>query len=100
MRLGALSLDQLNQGLDDSLAALGGGNRGAEARQQTLEATIDWSYGLLDDAEQVLWARLSVFAGGFDTAAAIEVCADELVPNRGSSDSSGHWSRSPSFTVS
>ena len=80
VRLGALSLDQLNQGLDDSLAALGSGNRGAEARQQTLEATIDWSYGLLDEAEQVLWARLSVFAGGFDTAAAIEVGADDRVP--------------------
>ena len=80
VRLGALSLDQLNQGLDNSLAALGSGNRGAEARQQTLEATIDWSYGLLDEAEQVLWARLCVFAGGFDTAAAIEVGADDRVP--------------------
>ena len=80
VRLGALSLDQLNEGLADSLSALGSGNRGAEARQQTLEATIDWSYGLLDEAEQLLWARLSVFAGGFDAAAAIEVCADDRVP--------------------
>ena len=74
-----MSLDQLNQGLDNSLAALGSGNRGAEARQQTLEATIDWSYGLLDEAEQVLWARLCLFAGGFDTAAAIEVGDDRLL---------------------
>jgi predicted ATPase/DNA-binding CsgD family transcriptional regulator len=81
VRLGALSLDQLNQGLDDSLAALGSGNRGADARQQTLEATIDWSYGLLDEVEQILWARLSVFAGGFDTTAAIEVGADDRVPD-------------------
>lgn len=80
VRLGALSLDQLNQGLGASLSALGSGNRGAEARQQTLEATIGWSYGLLEEAEQLLWARLSVFAGGFDAAAAIEVCADERVP--------------------
>jgi predicted ATPase/DNA-binding CsgD family transcriptional regulator len=80
VRLGALSLDQLNQGLAGSLSALGSGNRGAEARQRTLEATIGWSYGLLDDAEQVLWARLSVFAGGFDAAAAIDVCADDRVP--------------------
>ena len=80
VRLGALSLDQLNEGLNDSLAALGSGNRGADARQKTLEATIDWSHGLLDKAQQVLWARLSVFAGGFDTAAAIEVCADDRVP--------------------
>ena len=80
VRLGALSLDQLNEGLAGSLSVLGNGNRGAEARQQTLEATIGWSYGLLDEAEQLLWARLSVFAGGFDAAAAVEVCADERVP--------------------
>jgi predicted ATPase/DNA-binding CsgD family transcriptional regulator len=80
VRLGALSLDQLNQGLAGSLSALGSGNRGADARQQTLEATIAWSYGLLDEAEQRLWARLSMFAGGFDAAAALDVCADDLVP--------------------
>src|SRR6185436_15641246 len=80
VRLGALSLDQLNDGLAVSLSALGSGNRGAEPRQQTLEGTIAWSYGLLDDAERQLWARLSVFAGGFDAVAATEVCADDRVP--------------------
>src|SRR4051794_30068972 len=59
VRLGALSLDQLNDGLAASLSALGSGNRGAEARQQTLEATIEWSYGLLEEPGQLLWARLS-----------------------------------------
>jgi len=81
VRLGALSLDQLNEGLAGSLSTLGDGNRGAEARQRTLEATIEWSHGLLDEAEQQLWARLSVFAGGFDTAAVIDVCADDRVPH-------------------
>ena len=80
VRLGALSLDQLNQGLERELSILGSGTRGAEARQQTLEATIGWSYSLLDDVERLLWARLSVFAGGFDAEAAIEVCSDERVP--------------------
>jgi non-specific serine/threonine protein kinase len=80
VRLGALSLDQLNEGLAGSLSVLGNGNRGAEARQQTLEATIGWSYSLLTEAEQSLWTRLSVFAGGFDAAAAAEVCADENMP--------------------
>ena len=80
VRLGALSLDQLNEGLASELAVLGTANRGADARQQTLEATIGWSYGLLDDVEQLLWARLSVFAGGFDAEAAIAVCCDERVP--------------------
>jgi predicted ATPase/DNA-binding CsgD family transcriptional regulator len=82
VRLGALSLDQLNHGLASELTALGRGGRGAEARQQTLEATMAWSHNLLDAAERLLWARLSVFAGGFDTDAAVEVCSDEQLPSR------------------
>jgi predicted ATPase/DNA-binding CsgD family transcriptional regulator len=81
VRLGALGLDQLNQGLASELSILGRANRDAEARQQTLEATIGWSYRLLDEAERVLWARLSVFAGGFDADAATEVCSGTLVPS-------------------
>jgi predicted ATPase/DNA-binding CsgD family transcriptional regulator len=83
VRLGALSLDQLNQGLASELSVLGGANRGAEDRQQTLEATIGWSYRLLDEAERALWARLSVFAGGFDADAASEVCSGTpVLPER------------------
>ena len=81
VRLGALSLDQLNRGLASELSVLGSGNRAAETRQQTLEATIGWSYGLLDEPECVLWARLSVFAGGFDADAATEVCSDARAPS-------------------
>jgi len=81
VRLGSLSLDQLNQGLAGDRSMLGSGNRGVEGRQQTLEATIGWSYGLLEEVEQLLWARLSVFAGGFDAEAAIEVCSDERLPS-------------------
>ncbi len=80
VRLGSLSLDQLNHGLDRELSILGDGNRGAEARQQTLEATIGWSYGLLGEQERLLWARLSVFAGGFEDDAVTEVCADPGLP--------------------
>src|SRR5215472_7926522 len=80
VRLGSLSLDQLNQGLATELSILGDGNRSAEARQQTLEATIGWSYRLLDEQEQLLWARLSVFAGGFDAGAVAEVCCDPRLP--------------------
>jgi predicted ATPase/DNA-binding CsgD family transcriptional regulator len=80
VRLGALSLDQLNQGLATELSILGSGNRGAAARQQTLEATIGWSYGLLDEQERLLWARLSVFAGGFEADAVTEVCSDPRLP--------------------
>lgn len=80
VRLGSLSLDQLNQGLASELSILGAGNRSAEFRQQTLEATIGWSYGLLNEQERLLWAQLSVFAGGFDQEAAIEVCSDPRLP--------------------
>jgi non-specific serine/threonine protein kinase len=82
VRLGSLSLEQLNRGLASELSFLGRGNRGAEARQQTLEATIGWSYGLLDDQEQLLWARLSVFVGGFEEDAATQVCSDARIPAR------------------
>jgi non-specific serine/threonine protein kinase len=81
VRLSSLSLDQLNQGLAGELSILGSGNRGAEARQQTLEAAIGWSYRLLSDHERLLWARLSVFAGGFEEDAVIEVCADTRLPS-------------------
>ncbi|HEV2258480.1 MAG TPA: LuxR family transcriptional regulator [Streptosporangiaceae bacterium] len=80
VRLGSLTLDQLNQGLASELSILGTANRGAGTRQQTLEATIGWSYGLLDEQEQLLWARLSVFAGGFEEDAAVQVCSDIRIP--------------------
>jgi predicted ATPase/DNA-binding CsgD family transcriptional regulator len=80
VRLGSLSLDQLNEGLAGEISILGTANRGAEARQRTLEATIAWSYRLLGDQERLLWARLSVFAGGFEEDAATEVCSDPRIP--------------------
>ena len=80
VRLASLSLEQLNHGLASELSILGSGNRGAHTRQQTLEGTIGWSYGLLDEQERLLWARLSVFAGGFEEDAAIAVCADPQIP--------------------
>jgi predicted ATPase/DNA-binding SARP family transcriptional activator len=61
----------------DRLRLLSGGARGAHPRQQSVTATIDWSYRLLADDEQALFERLSIFAGGFDLEAAHRVCADE-----------------------
>ena len=54
------------------------GGRDVEARQQTLRATIEWSYDLLSCEEQRLFRRLAVFAGGCTLAAAEEVCDAEL----------------------
>jgi predicted ATPase/DNA-binding SARP family transcriptional activator len=61
----------------DTLRLLGGGSRGALPRQQSVTATIDWSYRLLADPERSLFARLSVFAGGFDLDAAHGVCGED-----------------------
>jgi predicted ATPase/class 3 adenylate cyclase len=74
-RVRALSLPELAERLDQRLAFLSGGARGAEARHQTLRAAIDWSHDLLRNDERVLFRRLGVFAGGFDREAAETVCA-------------------------
>jgi predicted ATPase/DNA-binding XRE family transcriptional regulator len=73
-RLRSLSLSELHDRLDQRFRLLTGGSRTALERQQTLRATVDWSYSLLNAAEQVLLRRLSVFAEGFDLAAAEGVC--------------------------
>ncbi len=78
-RVRVLSVEQISQRLDDRFRLLTGGSRGATPRQQTLRAAIDWSYDLLSEAEQLLLARLSVFAGGCTLEAAEAVCADEQV---------------------
>ncbi|ORV84172.1 BTAD domain-containing putative transcriptional regulator [Mycolicibacterium iranicum] len=61
----------------DGLRLLSGNSRGAHPRHQSVTATIDWSYRLLAEREQLLFDRLSVFAGSFDLEAAHGVCADE-----------------------
>jgi non-specific serine/threonine protein kinase len=79
-RIATLDSHQILDRLDDRFRLLTGGARTALPRQQTLQATIDWSYHLLEPSEQVLLTRTSVFLGGFDLDAAEEVCSDELVP--------------------
>jgi predicted ATPase/DNA-binding CsgD family transcriptional regulator len=69
---------QLLSRLDDRLAILTGGPRDAPARQQTLRDTIDWSYRLLDPAEQRFFARLAVFTGGRSIEAAAAVAGPGL----------------------
>ncbi|MEM7323305.1 MAG: BTAD domain-containing putative transcriptional regulator [Actinomycetota bacterium] len=72
-RIKTLSPADLIDRLDDRLRLLSGGRRGSVERHRTLRATVQWSYDLLDPAEQVLFRRLSVFAGTFDLAAATQV---------------------------
>jgi predicted ATPase/DNA-binding CsgD family transcriptional regulator len=77
VRLKALGLVALDEGLSARLGSLGVGDRSASPRQLTLEAAIDWSYQLLSEHERSLWTRLSVFAGGFQVDAAQAVCIGE-----------------------
>jgi predicted ATPase/class 3 adenylate cyclase len=74
-RLRSLTVRDLDARLDKRFRILTGGSRTALPRQQTLEALIDWSYDLLSANERAVLARLSVFAGGFDIAAAEAVAA-------------------------
>jgi predicted ATPase/class 3 adenylate cyclase len=73
-RLRSLSLRGLADRLDQRFSLLTGGSRTALARQQTLRATVEWSYSLLHGAERSLLRRLSVFAESFDLDAAEAVC--------------------------
>jgi len=75
VRLEGLTVQQVLSGLQGELPVLGQGSRGVDARQATLDATINWSYRLLEPQERLLWARLSVFAGSFDLEAALHVCS-------------------------
>jgi len=69
-RVRALSLTEIVDGLHDRFRLLTGGSRTAVRRQQTLRASVDWSYALLTEPERVLFRRLAVFLGGFDLDAA------------------------------
>ncbi len=79
VRLRVLSPRQVLERLDDRFHLLTGGSRAVHARQQTLEATIDWSHHLLTEPEQVLFRRLAVFGGGWTLEAVEDVCASSML---------------------
>ncbi|MFC4948253.1 ATP-binding protein [Pseudonocardia sp. GCM10023141] len=79
-RLRVLSVGELAERLADSFDLLSTRGRGGAERHQSLQAAMAWSYGLCTREQQLLWTRVSVFAGGFDTAAAEAVCCDDELP--------------------
>ena len=81
-RIRLMSPLEISEQLEDRFRLLSAGRRGALARQQTLEASVQWSYDLLTEPERRLFRRLSVFAGGFSLGAASIV---------GAADGSDGW---------
>jgi len=79
-RARVLTPRQILDRLSDRFALLTRGHRHGPERQQTLRACVDWSFDLCTKPERTLWARLSVFVGGFELEAAEQVCADDHLP--------------------
>ena len=78
-RASAIDVTEVARRLDERFRLLKGVRRGADPRHQTLHDAISWSYDLLDDDEQRLFASLAVFAGQFDLGAAESVCSGDDV---------------------
>jgi non-specific serine/threonine protein kinase len=76
-RLKLLTLEQIAERLDNGIRLLFTHDRTVPPRQQTLQATIEWSYDLLSERERLLFDRLSVFAGGWTIDAAEMVGSDK-----------------------
>ncbi len=76
-RARVLSVEQILGKLDDRFRLLTGGSRSALPRQQTLRATIQWSYDMLAEREQEFLRRLAVFAGGWSLEGAVAVVEDD-----------------------
>jgi predicted ATPase/DNA-binding winged helix-turn-helix (wHTH) protein len=78
-RVRSLSIEQINTRLTDRFKLLTGGSRTALPRQQTLRATLDWSYDLLAEDERSILRRLSIFPGSFTLEAASAVASDAVI---------------------
>ncbi|MFF7864991.1 BTAD domain-containing putative transcriptional regulator [Streptomyces qaidamensis] len=74
-RVRSLGIRELHDRLDDRFKVLNSGYRDAPSRHRTLQATLDWSWGLLDDRERTVLRRLSVFGEGCGLRAAEDVCS-------------------------
>ena len=77
-RMGQVTVGEILARLDQRLNLLSSGSRDIPARHRTLGAALDWSFDLLDAEERQVLSRLSVFAGGFGSAAAERVAGCTL----------------------
>ena len=76
-RVASMSAPEIAGLLDERFRLLTGGRRTAVERHQTLRATVDWSYSMLDEPTRLVFDRLAVFAGSFDARAAEAVVSGE-----------------------
>jgi predicted ATPase len=83
IQLRTVSLKEIINGLDDRFRLLHAETDGLPPRHQALRTAVGWSHELCTEPERLLWARLSVFAGSFDLAAAEYVCRDVHMSARG-----------------
>jgi len=81
-RIKVLSLQQLDQRLDERFKLLSGGSRTAQPRHQTLRALIGWSYDLLSEGERSLLRQSAIFRGAWTLEAAESICIDERFADR------------------
>lgn len=104
-RVNVLAVEQICARLDDRFQLLTRGSRTALNRQQTLRATLDWSYDLLSEQERVLFRRLAVFAGGCSLEAVGFVYKDEgesyreIEKKRDAEEMSLHHALAPSLIL-
>jgi predicted ATPase/class 3 adenylate cyclase len=75
-RVEVMSIVEIADHLDERFRILTGKRRGRLERQQTLRATVDWSYQLLEPGERTVFDRLGIFSGSFDSEAAAAVVTD------------------------
>lgn len=78
-RLATMTPQELATGLEQRLGVVQAANRRMPSRQQTLRATFEWSYRLLDDVEATVFRRCAIFNGGFTVDAARAVCASNEI---------------------
>ncbi|HEY1977678.1 MAG TPA: helix-turn-helix domain-containing protein [Candidatus Baltobacteraceae bacterium] len=81
-RTGVVSLETVALELGEHLNAAIGRRRTVVSRQRTMETLFDWSYGLLDERESLVFRRLSVFVGGFSEELAVAICANSKMSKR------------------
>ena len=78
-RMRSMTPQDVNDRLDQKFRLLTGGAKSGLKRHQTLRGLMDWSYDLLDEREQALLRRLSIFRGGWTLNASEKVCCDAIV---------------------